>query len=85
MSFIDHNCVCGHPVIMHAPREHAGVVCHCGCVDDQAAESVVISTFTLDGMVTPIVAPGHVVPLPPPRHIGCKCESCVALYEEVSA
>lgn len=81
MSFIDHLCECGHPIVMHTPCERRRPVCHCGCVNAVASgESAVIETFTLDGTITPIVAPGSVVPLPLPRLVACRCDTCVALY-----
>lgn len=84
MSFIDHNCVCGHPVMMHGPMFRSSErVCHCGCPSAQPAESVLIETMRIDGERTPLTPLGVLIPFPPPRITACACEQCVALYEQM--
>lgn len=86
MSFIDHNCECGHPVLMHGPMFRSSErVCHCGCPSAQPAESVLIETMRIDGERTPLVHPGARVPWSPPQQVACDCERCVALYEQMEA
>ncbi len=86
MTFIDHNCECGHPVVMHGPVESSRErACHCGCVSARPAESVVIETMDDNGTRMPMTQPGARVPIPPPRLMACDCEQCVALYATVGA